>query len=83
VGSACRKAATCTHRTAQTQNERTQTSVPQVGFEPTTPEFQRAKTVRGLDRAAAVICLAVSLHAMVGTEMRSVSYEDRGKEQAK
>jgi hypothetical protein len=31
------------HRTRQTQNKRTQTSMPQVGFEPTIPEFERAK----------------------------------------
>jgi hypothetical protein len=41
--------------TAQTQNKRTQTSMPQVGFEPTIPVFERAKTVHALDRAAAVI----------------------------
>jgi hypothetical protein len=40
------------HRTAQTQNKRTQTSMPQVGFEPTIPVFERAKTVHALDRAA-------------------------------
>jgi hypothetical protein len=44
-----------THRTAQTQNERTQTSMPQVRFEPTTPVFERTKTVRALDLAANVI----------------------------
>jgi hypothetical protein len=32
-GSACRKTATCTNRTAQTRNKRTLTSMPQVGFE--------------------------------------------------
>jgi hypothetical protein len=37
-----------THRTTQTQNKRTKTSIPRVGFESTT-------TVRVLDRAAAVI----------------------------
>jgi hypothetical protein len=36
------------HRTAQTQNKRTQTSIPQVGFEPTIPVFERAKTARSL-----------------------------------
>jgi hypothetical protein len=40
------------HRTAQLQNKRTQTSMPQVGFEPTIPVFERAKTVHVLDRAA-------------------------------
>jgi hypothetical protein len=44
-----------THRTTQTQNKRTQTSTPRVGFEATTPVFERAKTVHALDRAATVI----------------------------
>jgi hypothetical protein len=44
-----------THRTTQKQNKRTQTSIPRVGFEPTTPEFKREKTVHVLDRAATVI----------------------------
>jgi hypothetical protein len=33
----------------------TQTSMPQVGFELTNPEFERRKTVHALDRAASVI----------------------------
>jgi hypothetical protein len=44
-----------THRTTQTQNKRTQTPMPQVGFEPTIPVFERAKTVHASDRAASVI----------------------------
>jgi hypothetical protein len=40
-----------THRTAKTQNKHTQTSMPRVGFEPTIPAFERAKTVHALDRA--------------------------------
>jgi hypothetical protein len=44
-----------THRTTQTQNKHTQTSLPRVGFEPTIPVFEGAKTVRALDRAATVI----------------------------
>jgi hypothetical protein len=44
-----------THRTTQTQNKRTQTSMPRVGFESTTPVFERAKTVHALDRTATVI----------------------------
>jgi hypothetical protein len=44
-----------THRTTQKQNKRTWTSMPGVRFEPTTPEFERAKTVHALDRAATVI----------------------------
>jgi hypothetical protein len=43
------------HRTAQTQNKRSQTSMPQVGFKPIFPVFERAKTVHALDRAATVI----------------------------
>jgi hypothetical protein len=48
-GSARRKAATCT------QNKRTQTSLPQAGFEPTIPLLERAKTIHALDRVAHVI----------------------------
>jgi hypothetical protein len=43
------------HRTTQTQNKRTQTSMPLVGFEPTIPVFEQEKTVRASDRAATVI----------------------------
>jgi hypothetical protein len=43
------------HRTAQTQNKLTQTSMPHVGFEPTIPVFERVKTVHALDRAATAI----------------------------
>jgi hypothetical protein len=39
-----------THRTTQTQ-----TYMPRVGFEPTIPAFEQAKTVDFLDRAATVI----------------------------
>jgi hypothetical protein len=42
------------HRTTQTQNKRTQTSMHRVGFEPTIPAFQQAKTVHASDRAATV-----------------------------
>jgi hypothetical protein len=44
-----------THRTAQTQNKLTRTSMPRVGFEPTIPKFERAKMVHVLDRAATAI----------------------------
>jgi hypothetical protein len=37
------------HRTVQTQNKRTQTTMLQVGFELTIPVFERAKTVHALD----------------------------------
>jgi hypothetical protein len=43
-----------THRTAQAQNKNTQTSMPRVGFESTTPAFKWAKTVHALDCAASV-----------------------------
>jgi hypothetical protein len=33
------------HKITQTQNKRTQTSMPRVGFEPTTTVFERTKTV--------------------------------------
>jgi hypothetical protein len=49
------------NRTAQTQNKRTQTSMPRVGFEPATPVFERAKTFHALDRAATVIGEVVSI----------------------
>jgi hypothetical protein len=49
-----------THRTVQTQNKRTKTSMPRLGLEPTTPVFERAKTVHALDRAATVIGFNVS-----------------------
>jgi hypothetical protein len=42
-------------RTALTQNKRTQISMPHVGFEPTIPVFEGAKTVHALERAATVI----------------------------
>jgi hypothetical protein len=44
-----------THRTTQTQNKRTHTSMPRVGFEPTISMFEWAKMVHSLDRAATVI----------------------------
>jgi hypothetical protein len=44
-----------THRTTQTWNKSTQTSMPRVGFEPTIPVFGQAKTVHVSDRAATVI----------------------------
>jgi hypothetical protein len=49
-----------THRTTQPQNKLTQTSMPQVGFEPTIPAFERAKTVHTLERAATAMgkCIA-------------------------
>jgi hypothetical protein len=44
-----------THKTAQTQNKRTQSSMPRVRFEPTTPVFEQAKTDYALDHATTII----------------------------
>jgi hypothetical protein len=49
-----------THRTTQTQNKRTQTSMPRV-------EFERAKTVHSLDSAATVIG---TVHTLVQTLLK-------------
>jgi hypothetical protein len=43
-----------THKT-QLQNKRTQTYIPRVGFEPTIPMFERAKSVHDLDEAATLM----------------------------
>jgi hypothetical protein len=43
------------HTGQHKQNKRTQTSMPQVGFEVTIPAFEPAKTVYVLDRAATVM----------------------------
>jgi hypothetical protein len=45
------------HRTAQTQNKRTQTSMLQVEFEHMIPMLERAKRVHALDRSATLIGL--------------------------
>jgi hypothetical protein len=56
------------HRTAQTQNKRTQTSMPQVGFKPMIPVSERVKTVHALDRTATVIGTSVSPQSIDTTE---------------
>jgi hypothetical protein len=43
------------HTGQHKQNKRTQTSMSQMGFQPTIPVFERAKIVHALDRAATVI----------------------------
>jgi hypothetical protein len=43
------------HIITQTQNKRTQISMPPVGFESTIPVFEREKIVHALDRAATLI----------------------------
>jgi hypothetical protein len=57
------------HRPAQTRNKRTKTSMPQVGFEPTIPVFERAKTVHALDCAATVIGMSPSNIVKVNRRM--------------
>jgi Na+-transporting methylmalonyl-CoA/oxaloacetate decarboxylase gamma subunit len=49
-----------------TPTQGTNTSMPRVGFEPTIPAFERAKTVHALDRAATVI----------GTSLFYIPYND-------
>jgi hypothetical protein len=44
-----------TNRATQTQNKRTQTFMPQVGFEPTVPVLERVKRVHVFDRADTAI----------------------------
>jgi hypothetical protein len=43
-----------THKTKQTQNKRTRTSMALVGFELMIPTFERAEKVHVLDRSATV-----------------------------
>jgi hypothetical protein len=58
-----------THRTTQTQNKRTQTSMAWVGLETTIPAFERAKRVHDLDRAVTVSGLLsfAELNAIIST----------------
>jgi hypothetical protein len=53
------------NRTTQTQNKRTQTTMPRVGFEPTTPVFKRVKEVYALDRETTVIRWQIFLHFFI------------------
>jgi hypothetical protein len=43
----------------QTQNKRRHTSMPRVGFKPTSPVFKQAKTVHALDCMATVISISL------------------------
>jgi hypothetical protein len=58
------------HTRQHKQNKRTQTSMPQVGFEPTIPVFERAKTVHALDPADTVIGISRSYPAIQLKELR-------------
>jgi hypothetical protein len=58
-----------THRTPQSQNKRTQTSMLRVGFEPSIPVFEREKSVHALDRAAIVTgCCLMSQPLIIRAE---------------
>jgi hypothetical protein len=59
------------HRTGQTKIQRTQTSMPWVGFEPTISAFERAKTVHVLDRAATVIGINLDTNTKIGRLLQS------------
>jgi hypothetical protein len=49
--------------------------MPWVGFEPTTPVFQRARTFHAPDRTATVIGLiAYTLHNLIPTSTKHVMY---------
>jgi hypothetical protein len=54
VGSALQQGRNA-QRATQTQKKRGQKSMPRMGFEPTTPVSERAKTFLTLDRTATVI----------------------------
>jgi hypothetical protein len=59
------------HTGQHKQNKRTQTFMPQVGFEPTIPVFERVKTVHVLDRAAIMISIIKKyLHIFLGSYSR-------------
>jgi hypothetical protein len=47
------------------QNKRTQTSMPQVGFEPTIPVFEQVKTAHALGRTATVIGQPMYIHSII------------------
>jgi hypothetical protein len=58
-----------THRTTQTQNKRTH-AMPRVGFEPTIPAFEQAKTIHALDRAATAIGITVDYSKQISTDLQ-------------
>jgi hypothetical protein len=69
------------HYLTQTQNKQKLTSMPRVGFEPTIPAFERAKTVHALDLAATVIgCEGVYTYSYLCEKPRdeNFSHADMG-----
>jgi hypothetical protein len=67
-----------THRTTQTQNKRTQTSMLWVEFEPRIPAFERVKTIHALGRAATVIGSSLAL-LYVNCPLRNNSFFRMGR----
>jgi hypothetical protein len=66
-----------THKTTQTQNKHTQTSMRSVGFETTTAASERAKRVHASNRSTTVIGLLLfrSCDQLSGEEIRKQSEE--------
>jgi hypothetical protein len=58
-----------THRIAQIQNKRTQTSMPQVGFELTILVLERKKTLHAVDRTATAIGIDLFRKTKVSAEI--------------
>jgi hypothetical protein len=48
--------------------------MPQVGFEPTIPEFQRAKTVHALDVAATVIGIGLYIYMLEDIFVKTIAF---------
>jgi hypothetical protein len=76
-GLARRKAAKCTHGTAETQNKCTQTSMSQVRYEARIPAFQRAKTFHALYHAATVIGKCRNYYSICFSNVTPCSVIDR------
>jgi hypothetical protein len=62
------------HRTTQIQKKRRQTCMPWVGFEPTTPVFERVKTVHVLDCTATVIGTSTVLRIYLSVPQSAIRY---------
>jgi hypothetical protein len=50
--------------------------MPQVGFEPMIPVFERAKTVNALDRAAAVIGFRLCIPKQIHLKIHAIKPEE-------
>jgi hypothetical protein len=66
----------CLYTGQHKHNKWKQISMPQVGFEPMIPAFERAKTVHALDRAASVIVTGIFTYHKVRLKK---SHETRRK----